>query len=125
MERRLVAILAADVVGYSRLIGADETGTLSRGLLTSTQLLYLKCESSHPVTKERAGVRNLRWTAFRKLFASMRYACSDTVPAQIARDMGHKKASVSMDIYAEAMDHLGCRFEEIKFPDPSLWEKSA
>ena len=26
--RRLAAILAADVVGYSRLIGADEEGTL-------------------------------------------------------------------------------------------------
>jgi TolB-like protein len=30
MERRLVAILAADVVGYSRLMGADEQGTLRR-----------------------------------------------------------------------------------------------
>src|SRR5262245_52167538 len=30
MERRLAAILAADVVGYSRLIGADEEGTLER-----------------------------------------------------------------------------------------------
>ena len=29
MERRLAAILAADVAGYSRLIGADEEGTLS------------------------------------------------------------------------------------------------
>lgn len=29
MERRLTAILAADVVGYSRLMGADEAGTLS------------------------------------------------------------------------------------------------
>jgi class 3 adenylate cyclase len=28
IERRLAAILAADVVGYSRLIGADEAGTL-------------------------------------------------------------------------------------------------
>ncbi|MBR1270913.1 adenylate/guanylate cyclase domain-containing protein [Bradyrhizobium sp. AUGA SZCCT0222] len=28
--RRLAAIVAADVVGYSRLIGADETGTLAR-----------------------------------------------------------------------------------------------
>ena len=26
MERRLAAILAADVVGYSRLMGADEAG---------------------------------------------------------------------------------------------------
>jgi adenylate cyclase len=30
MTRRLAAILAADVVGYSRLMGADETGTLQR-----------------------------------------------------------------------------------------------
>ncbi len=29
MERRLAAILAADVVGYSRLMGADEAGTLA------------------------------------------------------------------------------------------------
>ena len=29
MERRLTAILAADVVGYSRLMGMDEAGTLS------------------------------------------------------------------------------------------------
>ncbi len=34
MARRLAAILVADVVGYSRLIGADEAGTLAalRGL---------------------------------------------------------------------------------------------
>jgi adenylate cyclase len=30
LERRLAAILAADVVGYSRLMGADEAGTLAR-----------------------------------------------------------------------------------------------
>ncbi len=30
MERRLAAILVADVVGYSRLMGADEEGTLAR-----------------------------------------------------------------------------------------------
>ena len=29
MERRLTAILAADVVGYSRLMGSDEAGTLT------------------------------------------------------------------------------------------------
>jgi adenylate cyclase len=28
MERRLSAILAADVVGYSRMMGANEAGTL-------------------------------------------------------------------------------------------------
>ena len=30
VERRLAAILAADVAGYSRLMGADEEGTLDR-----------------------------------------------------------------------------------------------
>ncbi len=29
VERRLAAILSADVVGYSRLMGADEEGTLA------------------------------------------------------------------------------------------------
>jgi adenylate cyclase len=29
MERRLAAILAADVVGYSRLMGQNEAGTLA------------------------------------------------------------------------------------------------
>ncbi len=29
MERKLAAIIAADLVGYSRLMEADETGTLS------------------------------------------------------------------------------------------------
>jgi adenylate cyclase len=30
LQRRLAAIMSADVVGYSRLMGADEAGTLSR-----------------------------------------------------------------------------------------------
>ena len=30
IERRLAAILAADIAGYSRLMGADEEGTLAR-----------------------------------------------------------------------------------------------
>jgi adenylate cyclase len=29
VQRRLAAILAADVVGYSRLMGLDEVGTLN------------------------------------------------------------------------------------------------
>ena len=37
MERRLTAILAADVVGYSRLMGRDEAGTLA-------QLKEVRCE---------------------------------------------------------------------------------
>ena len=45
MERRLAANLAADVVGYSRLIGADEAGTLTmlRALRKDLVEPTLKC----------------------------------------------------------------------------------
>ncbi len=33
-QRRLAAILAADVVGYSRLMGADEAGNRARWAAT-------------------------------------------------------------------------------------------
>ena len=48
MERRLAAILAADVVGYSRLMGADEVGTLER-------LKSLRRELVQPGITERGG----------------------------------------------------------------------
>jgi adenylate cyclase len=41
-ERRLVAILAADVAGYSRLIGADEERTLERLMTLRADLIDLK-----------------------------------------------------------------------------------
>src|SRR6202521_1706097 len=46
--RRLAAILAADVVGYSRLMGEDEEGTLAA-------LKRLWRELSHPKIKEHHG----------------------------------------------------------------------
>jgi class 3 adenylate cyclase len=36
-QRKLAAILAADVVGYSRLMGRDESGTLARLRLVLTK----------------------------------------------------------------------------------------
>ena len=39
VERRLAAILAADVVGYSRLMEADETGTLARMRAVRAELM--------------------------------------------------------------------------------------
>jgi class 3 adenylate cyclase len=48
LERRLVAILAADVVGYSHLMGEDEAGTLDR-------LKALRKELVQPKIKERKG----------------------------------------------------------------------
>jgi adenylate cyclase len=48
MERRLAAILAADVVDYSRLIGADEAGTLAG-------LRSLRKEVVEPILKRHHG----------------------------------------------------------------------
>jgi adenylate cyclase len=39
IERKLAAILAADVAGYSRLMGADEEGTLGRLKACRSELL--------------------------------------------------------------------------------------
>jgi adenylate cyclase len=48
LERRLAAILAADVVGYSRLMSADEEGTHSR-------LLRYRREVIEPKVREHRG----------------------------------------------------------------------
>ena len=48
MDRRLAAILAIDVVGYSRLMGEDETGTLTR-------LKRLRKELVQPRIERRKG----------------------------------------------------------------------
>ena len=45
VERRLSAILAADVVEYSRLVGVDEAGTLAR-------LSQLRREIPNPLIAE-------------------------------------------------------------------------
>jgi len=45
--RRLAAILAADVAGYSRLMGADEEGTLERLKALRRELLAPKIAKHH------------------------------------------------------------------------------
>src|ERR1700732_4693598 len=47
IERRLAAILAADVAGYSRLMGADEEGTLERLKALRRELLDPKIAEHH------------------------------------------------------------------------------
>ncbi|MBM2714030.1 adenylate/guanylate cyclase domain-containing protein, partial [Mesorhizobium caraganae] len=47
MERRLTAILAADVVGYSRLMGADEVGTLAQLKRLRAEVIDPKITESH------------------------------------------------------------------------------
>jgi adenylate cyclase len=48
VERKLAAILMADVVGYSRLMGVDEAGTL-------TALRSLRTEIMEPLVAKHHG----------------------------------------------------------------------
>jgi len=48
VQRKLAAILAADIAGYSRLMGADEKAILARLKALRTELIY-------PTIKEHAG----------------------------------------------------------------------
>jgi adenylate cyclase len=65
VERRLAAILAADVVGYSRLMGEDEAGTMAR-------LEGLKAEILIPLIAQHHGrVVKLMGDGFLIEFASV------------------------------------------------------
>jgi len=61
--RRLAAILAADVAGYSRLMGADEEGTHERLKAHRQELLDPKIEGPHRQEYRRrpaGGIRKRR-----------------------------------------------------------------
>ena len=56
VQRWLAAIVAADVVGYSRLMEADEAGTLARLKTIQTELVQPKiAEDGGRVVKVRDG----------------------------------------------------------------------
>src|SRR5579872_3104064 len=55
LERRLAAILAADVVGYSRLMAADEEGTLARLNTRRREFLEPKIAQHHGRIVKRMG----------------------------------------------------------------------
>ncbi|HEY1261222.1 MAG TPA: adenylate/guanylate cyclase domain-containing protein [Stellaceae bacterium] len=86
-ERRLAAILMADVVGYSRLVGADEEGTLE-------QLQVVRRELVDPTMKEHRG-RIVRITGDGLLveFASVVDAVRCAVDIQ--REMAARNAEIA------------------------------
>src|SRR6201997_4484262 len=89
VERRLAAILAADVAGYSRLMGADEEGTLAA-------LKTLRRELTDPKIKEHRG-RIVKTTGDGLLleFASVVDAVRCAVEVQ--REMAERNADVPSD----------------------------
>src|ERR1700724_877162 len=89
VERKLAAILAADVAGYSRLMGTDEEGTLAR-------LKALRRELADPKVKEHRG-RIVKTTGDGLLleFASVVDAVRCAVEVQ--REMAERNADVPPD----------------------------
>jgi adenylate cyclase len=86
MERKLAAILAADVVGYSRLMGEDEAGTL-------TALKAHRAEFIDPMIAEHRGrIVKLMGDGVLIEFASVVDALTCAVAIQ--RGMGERNAEV-------------------------------
>ena len=56
--RRLAAILAADVAGYSRLMGADEEGTLERLKALRREIIDPKIAEHHGRLVKTTGERD-------------------------------------------------------------------
>src|SRR5215211_6275928 len=93
MERRLTAILAADVVGYSRLMGADETGTLAALKGHQTELIAPR------ITEHQGRVVKLSGDGVLAEFPSVvnAVACA----AEIQRGMRQRNADVPQECRIE------------------------
>ena len=89
MERRLSAILAADVVGYSRLMGANEVGTL-------TSLKSHRAELIDPTIADHQG-RIVKLTGDGMLIEFPSVVNAVECACHIQRDMPVRNASVAED----------------------------
>lgn len=112
MERRLTTILAADVVGYSRLIGNDEAGTLKRLMSVHKELVQ------PTITKSGGRVVKLMGDGLLAEFASVVQTvqcAADIQKAMIVREAGleeHEKIRLRIginlgDIIFEGSDIYG------------------
>jgi class 3 adenylate cyclase len=99
-QRKLAAIVAADVVGYSRLMGRDESGTLAR-------LRKNRSEHLDPVLAKYGG-RLVKLTGDRALveFASVD-ALSAAIEFQQAMAEANSDASVDTALVFRMGLHLG------------------
>ena len=89
VDRRLAAILAADVVGYSRLMGADEVGTLAALKAHRRELIDPKIEEHHGRIVKTTGDGLL--VEFASVVDAVRCAM------EVNRDMVQRNADVLLD----------------------------
>src|SRR6202046_1083403 len=84
--RKIAAILVADVVGYSRLTGADEEGTLARLRALRHDLIDPAIAAHHGRTVKRTGDGSL--IEFRSVVDAVRCAI------EVQRGMAERNASL-------------------------------
>jgi adenylate cyclase len=87
VERRLAAILAVDIAGYSRLMGADEEGTLDRVKALRRELVDLKIKEYRGRIVKTTGDGIL--VEFASVVDAVRCA------ADIQREMAERNASIA------------------------------
>src|ERR1700722_13986738 len=105
--RKIAAILVADVVGYSRLAGADEEGTLSRLRGLRSDLIDPAVATHHGRVVNRTGDGSL--IEFRSVVDAVRCAI------EVQAGMGERNAGVSAERRIEFRlgVHLGDVVEEV------------
>ena len=103
-QRRLAAILVADVVGYSKLMGSDEAGTLA-------ELEALRTEIIEPQIAKHAGrLFKSVGDGFLMEFASAVQAVSCAKAIQEANDLGRLPLRIGIhvgDVVVQGDDLLG------------------
>src|SRR6202158_1475662 len=83
--RKIAAILVADIVGYSRLAGADEEGTLARLRALRSDLIDPAIAAHHGRIVKRTGDGNL--IEFRSVVDAVRCAV-EVQPGMVERNAG-------------------------------------
>src|SRR5580765_5989343 len=111
MERRLTAILAADVVGYSRLMGADESGTLDA-------LDKLRTDFINPKIAEHQG-RIVKLTGDGMLVEFPSVVNAVACAADIQRRMRERNADVPEERRIEF--RIGVHLGDIIFEDNDIY----
>ena len=110
VERKLTAILSADVVGYSRLMGADEEATIET--LTAYRKVFLSYIDSH-----RGRVVDAKGDAILAEFASVMDAVKGAV--EIQRELANRNIEIPDD---RRMDfRIGINLGDVVVKDDAIY----
>jgi TolB-like protein/class 3 adenylate cyclase/tetratricopeptide (TPR) repeat protein len=111
VERRLAAVLAADVAGYSRLMGADEEGTLAR-------LKALRKSLVDPAIASHRG-RIVKTTGDGMLVEFASAVDAVRLSVEVQRSMAEQNAAVPQDQRIEF--RIGIHVGDIIFDDNDIF----